>query len=161
MKKERLWLVLTLLAVMGLVLAACAAPEEEAPAPEVEEEAEEAEVEEEAAEEEEAMEEEEEVMEEMAKPFRVAVVTPSATNDLAFSQSMWDALLVIQGEMGEENFEIAISDNLFVVEDAAAALRIAEARDLDGRLGPTGGHLQRRRPGRRFQRPDVDQRPGQ
>ncbi len=27
-------------------------------------------------------------------PFKVAVVTPSAINDLAFSQSMYDALLV-------------------------------------------------------------------
>jgi basic membrane lipoprotein Med (substrate-binding protein (PBP1-ABC) superfamily) len=55
--------------------------------------------------------------------FRVAVVMPSAINDLAFSQSMYDALISIQNEMGEENFEIAYSDNLFVVDDAAAAIR--------------------------------------
>ncbi len=54
---------------------------------------------------------------------RVAVVMPSAINDLAFSQSMYDALIAIQQEMGEENFEIAYSDNLFVVDDAAAAIR--------------------------------------
>jgi basic membrane protein A len=55
--------------------------------------------------------------------FRVAVVMPSAINDLAFSQSMYDALLAIQGEMGEENFEFAYSDGMFVVDDAAAAIR--------------------------------------
>jgi basic membrane protein A len=55
--------------------------------------------------------------------FRVAVVMPSAINDLAFSQSMYDALQDIQNEMGEENFEFVYSDNMFVVDDAAAAIR--------------------------------------
>ena len=58
-----------------------------------------------------------------AEPFRVAVVMPSAINDLAFSQSMYDALLAIQTEMGADNFEIAYSENMFVIEDAAAAIR--------------------------------------
>ncbi len=64
--------------------------------------------------------------------FRVAVVAPSATNDLAFTQSMYDALLSIQAEMGEENFEIAISEGMFVVDDAAAAIRdyASEGYDL-------------------------------
>jgi len=56
-------------------------------------------------------------------PFRVAAVMPSAINDLAFSQSMYDALVAIQNEMGAENFEFVYSDGMFVVEDAAAALR--------------------------------------
>jgi basic membrane protein A len=51
---------------------------------------------------------------------RVAVVTPSAPNDLAFSQSMVDALNRLKDE---KNLEIAVSDSLFVVEDAAAAIR--------------------------------------
>ncbi len=70
--------------------------------------------------------------EEMAEPFRVAVVMPSAINDLAFSQSMFDALSLIQQEMGEENFEFAYSDGMFVVDDAAAAVRdyAAEGYDL-------------------------------
>ena len=55
--------------------------------------------------------------------FRVAVVMPSATNDLAFSQSMYDALLYIQEEMGEENFEFVFQDGTFVVDDAAIAIR--------------------------------------
>ncbi|PKO05123.1 MAG: BMP family ABC transporter substrate-binding protein [Chloroflexi bacterium HGW-Chloroflexi-3] len=56
-------------------------------------------------------------------PFRVAVVTPSAINDLAFSQSMYDALAKIQGEMGKDKFEFVLSDGMFVVDDAAAAIR--------------------------------------
>lgn len=56
--------------------------------------------------------------------FRIAVVSPSATNDLAFSQSIFDAVMLIQEEMGgEEAVEVAFSDGIFVVEDAAAAIR--------------------------------------
>jgi len=58
-----------------------------------------------------------------AAKFRVATVMPSATNDLAFSQSMYDALVAIQEEMGADNFEFAYSDGMFVVDDAAAAIR--------------------------------------
>ncbi len=58
-----------------------------------------------------------------AKPFRVAVVMPSAANDLAFSQSMYDALVRIQKEMGANAFEFVYSENMFVVDDAASALR--------------------------------------
>ena len=57
------------------------------------------------------------------EPFRVAVVMPSAINDLAFSQSMYDALARIQDEMGAENFEFVYSEGMFVVDDAAAAIR--------------------------------------
>ncbi|UCD42023.1 MAG: BMP family ABC transporter substrate-binding protein [Chloroflexota bacterium] len=56
-------------------------------------------------------------------PFRVAVVMPSAINDLAFSQSMFDALTAIESEMGADNFEFDFSEGIFVVDDAAAALR--------------------------------------
>ena len=63
------------------------------------------------------------------EPFRVAVVTPSAPNDLAFSQSIVDGLNSLQDEY---NLEIAVSDSLFVVEDAAAAIRdyASEGYDL-------------------------------
>jgi basic membrane protein A len=66
-----------------------------------------------------------------AEPFRAAVVMPSATNDLAFSQSMYEALVAIQGEMGEENFEFAYSDGLFVVDDALAAIRDYASQGYD------------------------------
>ena len=56
--------------------------------------------------------------------FKVAIIMPSAINDLAFSQSMFDALLAVQSEMGgEEKFEIVYSEGMFVVDDAAAAIR--------------------------------------
>lgn len=55
--------------------------------------------------------------------FRVAAVAPSATNDLAFSQSMYDGLMAIQTEMGEENFQFDFQDGTFIVDDAAVALR--------------------------------------
>ena len=67
-----------------------------------------------------------------AEPFRVAVVMPSAINDLAFSQSMYDALMRIQEEMGgPEAFEIVYSENMFVVDDAAAALRDYASQGYD------------------------------
>jgi len=67
-----------------------------------------------------------------AEPFRVAVVMPSATNDLAFSQSMYDALLLVQEQMGgAENFEIAYSESMFVIEDAAAAIRDYASQGFD------------------------------
>ncbi len=64
--------------------------------------------------------------------FRVAAVMPSATNDLAFSQSMFDALSTIQTEMGADNFEFVFVDGTFIVDDAAAAIRdwAAEGYDL-------------------------------
>lgn len=58
------------------------------------------------------------------KPFRIAVVMPSATTDMAFSQSMWDSLKKIQTEMGgEAALELKYSENMFKVPDAAAAIR--------------------------------------
>lgn len=55
--------------------------------------------------------------------FKVAVIMPSAINDLAFSQSMYDALNKIQNEMGKDKFQFAYTDNMFNVPDAAAAMR--------------------------------------
>jgi len=72
----------------------------------------------------------------MEEPFRVAVVMPSAINDLAFSQSMYDALLRIQEDMGgSENFEIVYSENMFVVDDASAALRDYASQGFDLVIG--------------------------
>jgi simple sugar transport system substrate-binding protein len=64
-------------------------------------------------------------------PFRVAVVMPSAINDLAFSQSMFDALTAVEAEMGDENFDFVYSDGMFVVDDAAAALRDYASQGYD------------------------------
>jgi basic membrane protein A len=62
---------------------------------------------------------------------RVAVVMPSAINDLAFSQSMYDALVTLQNERGAENFDFAYSEGMFVVEDAAAAIRDYASQGYD------------------------------
>jgi basic membrane lipoprotein Med (substrate-binding protein (PBP1-ABC) superfamily) len=68
-----------------------------------------------------------------AGPLRVAIIMPSAINDLAFSQSMYDAVIAVQSEMGgEEKMEIVYSESMFVVDDAAAAIRdyASEGYDL-------------------------------
>jgi len=63
---------------------------------------------------------------------RVAVIMPSTINDLAFSQSMYESLLQIQEEMGgEEEMELVYSENMFVVDDAAAAIRDYAAQGYD------------------------------
>ncbi len=59
----------------------------------------------------------------LADTFKVAFVTPSTINDSAWSQSMYDALVTIQNEMGKDNFQFVYSENMFVISDAAAAIR--------------------------------------
>jgi basic membrane protein A len=58
---------------------------------------------------------------------------PSAVTDMAFSQSMYDALKSVQTEMGGQGaLELAYSENMFEVPDAAAAIRdyASEGYDL-------------------------------
>ena len=65
-------------------------------------------------------------------PFRVAVVMPSAISDMAFSQSMYDALKTVQTEMGGTGaMEIAYSEGMFNVPDAAAAIRDYATQGFD------------------------------
>ena len=67
-----------------------------------------------------------------AAPLRVAVVMPSSTTDMAFSQSMFSALKQIQKEMGGESaMKIAYSENMFKVPDAAAAIRDYASQGFD------------------------------
>ncbi len=56
-----------------------------------------------------------------AGKLRIGVVAPSASNDLAFTQSMVDAVNLLASERG--NVEVDVSDKLFVPADAAAAVR--------------------------------------
>ena len=72
-------------------------------------------------------------VEDSDQPFRVAVVSPSAINDLAFTQSIYDAMVKVQEEMGgEEALEFVVSESMFVVDDAGAAIRdyASEGYDL-------------------------------
>ena len=58
------------------------------------------------------------------KQFRIAVIMPSSLNDLEWSQSLYEGLLVVQKEMGgPEKLEIAVSEDTWQVPDAAAAAR--------------------------------------
>lgn len=57
------------------------------------------------------------------KPLRVAVVLPSATTDMAWSQSMFSALKTVQQDLGGESaMELKVSENMADVTAAAAAL---------------------------------------
>ncbi|MAN34131.1 MAG: BMP family protein [Actinomycetota bacterium] len=62
----------------------------------------------------------EEPAEASADPVRIALVAPSAINDLAFTQSMYDS---VQRVADNRDVTLDVSDGLFIVEDAGAALR--------------------------------------
>ncbi len=67
-----------------------------------------------------------------AAPFRIAVVMPSATTDMAFSQSMWSALQAVQKEMGGASaVDLKFSENMYKVPDAAAAVRDYASQGFD------------------------------
>ena len=67
-----------------------------------------------------------------AAPLRIAVVMPSATSDMAFSQSMWGALQSVQKDMGGTSaIELKYSENMCNVPDAAAAVRDYASQGFD------------------------------
>ncbi len=66
------------------------------------------------------------------EPIRIAVIMPSATTDMAFSQSMFSALKTIQTELGgEKAMELKYTENMFKVPDAAAAIRDYATQGFD------------------------------
>ncbi|MFN3979354.1 MAG: BMP family protein [Caldilinea sp.] len=60
---------------------------------------------------------------ESAGPIRVALLMPSTINDISWSQSIYVSLKELQEELGADKLEIAYSENMFNVPDAAAAIR--------------------------------------
>lgn len=54
---------------------------------------------------------------------RIALVLPSTVDDMAWSQSMYEALKAVQKEMGENHLEIAISERLGTPVEGGAAIR--------------------------------------
>jgi len=57
----------------------------------------------------------------LTKPVKIAVIMPSAKNDLAWSQSIYDSLVSVQKEVGgEKMMQITAIENMFKVPDAAA-----------------------------------------
>ena len=67
------------------------------------------------------------------EPISIAVVMPSSTTDLAWSQAMFDALTHLQAAAGGEDVvQISFTESMFNVTDAAAALRdyAADGNDI-------------------------------
>jgi basic membrane protein A len=57
----------------------------------------------------------------LAKKVRIAIIMPSAKNDLAWSQAIWDSLTAVQKELGGESVvELTGIENMFMVPDAIA-----------------------------------------
>ncbi len=129
--KIQKWLTFVLVMLLGLFVVACSTPEpvDEEPVAETDDSQEEApEVEEEPEVESEAGDAVDDVSAEAdvadVAGFRVAIVMPSTITDLAWSQSLYDALVRLQEQAGgEDNFEIAYSESMFNVTDAASAIR--------------------------------------
>ena len=128
--KSKRWYVIGLMLILSLLVVSCGGTEETAdPEPEDTTAQDSTEAVEETAVEEVAEAEADEAMEEMdmdypeIDPIRIALVMPSTTTDLAWSQSIYDSLVILQDHYGEENFEIAFTENMFNVTDAAAAIR--------------------------------------
>jgi basic membrane protein A len=69
---------------------------------------------------------------ETGKAIRIAVLMPSATTDMAFSQSMYSALKAVQTKMGGESaFDLQYSENMFRIPDAAIAIRDYASQGFD------------------------------
>ena len=113
---KNIYKILAFALILVFVITACAPPEE----PVVEE----------PAVEEPAVEEEVEEPQEM-ETLRIAIVSPSAINDFAFTQSIYDAMLALQEEYGEDAIEFDYSESMFIVDDAAAAIRDYAATGYD------------------------------
>lgn len=62
---------------------------------------------------------------------RIAAVLPSTIDDLAWSQSMYEGLKAVQAELGEDKVEFTVSEGLYKVVDAGAAMRDYAARGYD------------------------------
>lgn len=57
------------------------------------------------------------------KPIKVALILPSTINDMAWSQSIYVSLKEIQDQVGKDVLDLAYTENMFKVPDAAAAIR--------------------------------------
>ena len=56
------------------------------------------------------------------KPIKVALILPSTINDMAWSQSIYVSLKEIQDQVGKDVLDLAYTENMFKVPDAAAAI---------------------------------------
>jgi len=67
----------------------------------------------------------------LAKPIRVAVILPSSISDVSYCQSMYESLVSVQKKLGKDNFQFAYSENMFVIADAAVAIRDYATKGYD------------------------------
>jgi basic membrane protein A and related proteins len=57
----------------------------------------------------------------LTKQVKIAIIMPSAKNDLAWSQAMYDALVAVQKELGgPSKVQLTVIENMFMVPDANA-----------------------------------------
>lgn len=119
--KNRKWIVLLALALV-LALVACGGTETAVPTAEPADVVEEPVVEEPVVE---APAEEEEMAGDYPaiEPLRIAIVMASTATDLAWSQSLYDSVKELQEVYGEDTIELAYTENMFNVTDAASAIR--------------------------------------
>lgn len=69
---------------------------------------------------------------ETGKAIRIAVVMPSATTDMSWSQSMYSALKAVQTKMGGESaLVLQYSESMFKIPDAAIAIRDYASQGID------------------------------
>jgi len=135
--KKQLHILLALLLTLALASACGGAPATQAPSAPQKEEAKAAPTE--APKKEEApaapteapKKEEAPASEVMIEPVRVAIIMPSSVTDMAWSEAIYDALVRIQDKVGADNMEIAYSEGMFNVTDAAAAIRDYAADGYD------------------------------
>ncbi|HFC12444.1 MAG TPA: BMP family ABC transporter substrate-binding protein, partial [Anaerolineae bacterium] len=65
------------------------------------------------------------------EPVRIAIVMPSGISDLAWSQSIYESLLSVQAMYDPDVVEIAYTEGMFNVSDAATALRDYASEGFD------------------------------
>ena len=59
----------------------------------------------------------------MGAPLNIAIILPSSVNDGEWSQGIYQDLLALVDEYGEDNLEIAYSENMWNIADADVAAR--------------------------------------
>jgi len=66
-----------------------------------------------------------------AQKLKIALVLPSTIDDMAWAQSMYEAILKIQSTMGKDNLELAVSERMGRPVDAGAAIRQYATQGFD------------------------------
>jgi basic membrane lipoprotein Med (substrate-binding protein (PBP1-ABC) superfamily) len=74
---------------------------------------------------------------EQDQPLRIAVVLPGKPNDYGISHGVYDAIMEYQAMHGRENVVVAISENNFVVDNAATAIRDYASQGYDIIVAPS------------------------